>query len=365
VNNVVSKKMHLSLINIEIQDGGVLVVNSPLEDALTLLKNTGSLRRTANEFGVSYTYLWNSLREIGENEGKPLFKGKRGGISGGGAKLTSIGEEVIEKSKILKKKISNAVKLLEDKEISSLDLTIIGSQCTGLKVLTELIRQKIPDFKVKVLNTGSLMGLDAIKRGSADIAGVHLLDEKTGNYNNSFLRRGNLSQDSVLIRGYLREQGLFVKKGNPKGIQNLKDLLIGDIVFINRNKGSGTRILLDIQLTQIAKQRGIKLEDLLKKIKGYQNEVTSSIGVADAVSRSIADTGFGIRAEANQHGLDFIPLAKENYDFIIRRDRINNRGVKIFLETLRSEEYRKLLIRKTVGIQPTSQIGVILSSDSH
>jgi molybdate transport repressor ModE-like protein len=365
VDNVVSKKIPLSLINIEVQNEGVLDIQSPLEDALTILKDSGSLKRTANELGVSYTYLWNSLRALGELEGKPLFEGKRGGVSGGGAKLTSTGEELIGKSKTLKKRIRNAVKLLEDEEISSLDLTIIGSQCTGLKVLIDLIKKKIPDFKAKVLHTGSLNGVDAIQRGDSDIAGVHLLDGVTGNYNHSFLKSGKLSKDVILARGYLRAQGLFVKRGNPKGIQNLKDLLIGDIVFINRNKGSGTRILLDTQLSQIANQRRIKLEDLLKKIKGYQNEVTSSIEVADAVSRSIADTGFGIEAEANKHSLDFIPLAMENYDFIIRKDRLKNRGVRIFLETLRSEEYRDLLRKKTIGIRPTTQTGIILSAVNH
>lgn len=361
MNNVVKKKIPLSLLNIEILSGGNLVINTPLQDTLNRLKETGSLKKTAYELGVSYTYLWNSLKEVGENEGEPLFEGKRGGFSGGGTKLTPTGDKLIIKSNTLKREVIKKIRLIENEEFSSLDLTIIGSQCTGLKVLTDLIKQKNTNLRIKVLHAGSLIGVSSIQTGSADIAGVHILDEETETYNTSFLKAKKISEDTVLVKGYLREQGLFVKKGNPKGIQSIKDLLIGDIVFINRNKGSGTRILLDILLKKISDQRRISSETLLKKIKGYQNEVPSSIEVAEAVSKGIADTGFGIEAEAKNHNLDFIRLAMENYDFIVRKDRLKKRGVKIFLEILRSQEYRYMLKKKTVGIHPTVEIGRILT----
>jgi len=240
------------------------------------------------------------------------------------------------------------------------DLTIIGSHCVGVDILLRSLRRSIPDFQAKVINVGSMGGIHAIRRGEADIAGIHLLDEKTGEYNIPFIRRYGLSGRVALIRGYIRQQGLIVQKGNPKQIRDFKDLLRDDVTFVNRNKGSGTRILTDMMLRRIAEESGRSMEDVTALIKGYRVEVKSHSAVAAAIHYGKADVGVGIRAVAEQHNLDFIPIADEQYDFLVLRSRLDRRPIKAFIETLNSEGFRLELEREVLGLRVTKETGKII-----
>ena len=353
-------KKQLTMLTVEIGQDMQMIHHSPIGEALKCIKDTNSLAATSRAIGVSYMYLWKSLIEMGKITGSPLFESKKGGITGGITKLTSTGERLLFISNYLLELMNSAVNEIAAKDSTLVDLVVIGSQCSGLDVLIQTIRQKNPDFNVKVKHIGSTMGLEAVNSGEADVAGIHLLDAETGEYNIPFVKRFGFINDMTIISGYLRRQGLIVKKGNPKGVQGLKDILLGDLVFINRNKGSGTRVLLDVMLTKIAQQRGTRFEDLIRKIKGYHIESSSSIEVADAVSRGNADVGLGTEMEAVTHGLDFIMLAEERYDFAIKKDKLNKQGVKIFLEALRSNEFKELLNQNTTGLQTTSQTSKFL-----
>ncbi len=231
------------------------------------------------------------------------------------------------------------------------DLVIIGSHCIGLDVLL-----RISKLKAKTINVGSMGGLIAIKRGEADIAGTHLLDE-SGEYNIPFIKKLGL-KNAVLIKGYLREQGLIVKKGNPKKIKWFEDLLREDVRIVNRNPGSGTRILLDMHLKDIAKKEGINFEDLTKKIKGYEIEAKTHTSVAVAVLSGRADVGLGIKSVADIYGLDFIPVRDEEYDFVVRKDRLNKKEVMKFLNALNSEEFAREL--KKLGMKVWDKTGEII-----
>ncbi|MEM0350392.1 MAG: substrate-binding domain-containing protein, partial [Archaeoglobaceae archaeon] len=180
-------------------------------------------------------------------------------------------------------------------------------------------------------------------RGEADIAGTHLLDED-GVYNEGIIRRLGI-KNAVLVKGYLREQGFIVAKGNPKGIRDFRDLLRDDVRFINRNKGSGTRLLLDMHLRALAEKLGVDFSSLTKKIKGYEIEAKTHDAIAVAVATKKADVGIGIKSVANVYGLDFIPLRSEEYDFLIPKDRLKKRAVEKFLEVLRSERFAEELER--------------------
>ncbi len=362
--NVPRRKMQLSMLTVEFGQDKQMIINSPLGEVLKGIKEKGSLAGTATALGISYSHLWNSLRELGRFAESPLFEAKRGGSIGGIAKLTSTGERFLSNSSYLMEVMNNAVHEISVKDTASADLVLTGSQCAGLEVLIHVINQKEPSFKTKVTHVGSTRGLEAVRRGEADLAGIHLLDEDTGYYNNPSRELFGFNREVVVIHGYRRRQGLMVKKGNPKGVQNLKDLLLGDLIFINRNRGSGTRVLLDFQLGSIARQRGIRSEDLVRRIKGYQTEAMSSIEVADAVAHCSADVGLGIEAEAVGHGLDFIPIVEERYDFAVRKDGLDKRGVKIFLEALRSNRFRELLKINTTGLRVTSQTGKLFSNMS-
>ncbi|HIP58304.1 MAG TPA: molybdopterin biosynthesis protein [Archaeoglobus profundus] len=264
--------------------------------------------------------------------------------------------EIPENKFILEENEEVEVRLFGDIKVA--DLMIIGSHCIGVDVLVDILQKR--GILAKVINVGSTGGIMAIKRGEADIAGVHLLDPYTGMYNIPYLLKYGLKGQAVLVRGYIREQGLIVAKGNPKKIEGIEDLLRSDVTFINRNAGSGTRILLDMYLKKIAEDRGLSFDDIKRSIKGYDVEAKSHTAVAIAVLMGKADVGLGIRAVAERYGLDFIPIKPEEYDFVIRKDRLNKDAVKEFIKVLRSNEFKDALERKIVGIKVTDDTGKII-----
>ncbi len=236
------------------------------------------------------------------------------------------------------------------------DLVIIGSNCVGIEIILRLMRKK-ESLKAKVINVGSTGGILAVKREEADIAGTHLLDE-SGEYNIPFLKRFNV-KNAVLVKGYLREQGIIIAKGNPKKIRGFEDFLRDDVTIINRNKGSGTRILLDMALKEIAEGKGLELRQIVKRIKGYDVEAKTHTSVAVAVLSGKADAGLGIKTVATQYNLDFIPVRAEEYDFLIPKDRLSKKSVRMFLETLKSEEFKRE-IEKIDGLRAYERTGEIL-----
>ena len=241
-------------------------------------------------------------------------------------------------------------------ELKPADLMIIGSHCVGVDALLRVMREKTNVF-VKVINVGSTGGILAIKRGEADIAGTHLLDE-SGVYNEPIIRKYGL-KNVVLIKGYLREQGLIVKKENPKKIRSFKDFLREDVTIINRNRGSGTRILTDMYLKELAEEMGVEFNEIKRKIKGYDIEAKTHTSVAVAVLSGKADVGVGIKSVATAYGLDFIPLRAEEYDFLMRKDRYNKKEVKLFIETLLSERFKEE-IKKIDGLRVYERTGEII-----
>ena len=241
------------------------------------------------------------------------------------------------------------------------DLVVIGSHCVGIDVLIGLIRERSPGYVAKVINTGSLGGLHAIKREEADVAGIHLLDETTGEYNIPLYRRFELQGKAVLVRGYSREQGLILPKGNPKRIHGFEDVLGSELSFMNRNRGSGTRILVDLHLSKIAKSKGINTDELTKEVRGYSTEAKSHSAVAAAVAHGRADVGVGIRTVAETHGLAFVKIGDESFDFLVTRDRLDKQAVRTFLDTLRSSEFAALLTEKTPGLAAGPSTGTVLA----
>jgi len=186
---------------------------------------------------------------------------------------------------------------------------VIGSHDITLDILANRLRLKFPERSMSSAHVGSLGGLMALRRGEAHMAGIHLLDEETGEYNVPYLKRLLGNRPVILVNLVLREQGLLVPKGNPAGITGIQDLARKGLRFINRQRGAGTRLLLDHQLGQ----QGISPEE----IEGYEREEFTHMAVAAAVASGSADTGLGIYAAAQALGLDFIPVAQERYDLAI------------------------------------------------
>ena len=246
------------------------------------------------------------------------------------------------------------------KSLSPPSLVAIGSHCVGLDIAFSLLRNKDLSFLGRTINVGSIGGFRAVKRGEPDFAGVHLQDEESGEYNLPFIPRYGLEKSAVLVRGYDREQGLIVKRGNPKKVRSVLDLTREGVSFLNRNKGSGTRLLIDKHLTQLAKSRGTDLVELSKQIQGYGYEAKTHSAVATAVRNDRADVGFGIRTVAEMPGLEFVKLDDEKYDFLIPSARMGKKSVAAFLNLLGSHEFSKALQDRAPGLTVTDQSGTII-----
>jgi putative molybdopterin biosynthesis protein len=242
-------------------------------------------------------------------------------------------------------------------ELRPADLTIIGSHCIGIDILLSLVRATHQEFSAKIVNVGSTGGLNAVSRGEADMAGIHLLDETTGEYNLPYIRKSPDNERFAFIRGYNRQQGFLVTKGNPKRITGFKDLLKKDVTFINRNPGSGTRILTDLNLRKIAEEEQRSFEELKSSIEGYTTEAKSHSAVATAIIQNKADVGVAIKAVTKDQPLDFIPIMNEHFDFLVLKPRLKKESVRIFLETLKSTRFRDELVRQGLGINVVPETG--------
>jgi len=285
-------------------------------------------------------------------------------VMGGSGAVTTLAEadgyvEIPESVEFLEEGKEVEVALLSS-TIKPADLTIIGSHCIGVDLLLNLINQHRA-IQAKIINVGSSGGLRAVARGESDISGTHLIDEKTGEYNIPFLKKLGIAESTYLVRGYDREQGFVVAKGNPKNINGVEDLLREDVRIINRNPGSGTRILLDLELKKLAEKLGKNFRELTTEIKGYEIEAKSHSAIAAAVAYGRADVGLAIRTVAEQYSLDFIPLREEKYDFAIPTEKFEKPEVRLFIEFLGSEEFKKLL-EKTPGLNPNPETGRIIHS---
>jgi putative molybdopterin biosynthesis protein len=222
------------------------------------------------------------------------------------------------------------------------DLTLIGSHCRGVDLALGMLRRE-RRLTAKVIHVGSSAGVEACLRGETDFAGVHLLDPATGLYNRAALER--LGPEGVLVRGYIRRQGIYFRRADfPEKPPTLDSLVEEDgLRMLNRTRGAGTRVLLDLLLDGIAADRGISAGQLRESIAGYEAETRSHNAVAAAVASGRADWGLGIEAVAAAYGLGFAPLRDEEYDFLTLRDRMEREPVRAFLDVLRSSEFRKAL----------------------
>jgi len=221
------------------------------------------------------------------------------------------------------------------------DLVIMGSHCPGLDILLQMLHRQ-DGTRAKTANIGSLGGFAAVSRGEADIAGAHLLDPKTMSYNAPYLAQYGLSSGCIL-KGYRRLQGIMVPRGNPLGIRCLGDIIGKDIIFVNRNRGSGTRMLIDMELSKAAVAKGIDFAYIAKCVRGYRWEAKTHSAVGAAISQGRADAGVGVKSVAASYGLDFIPMSDEEYDFIINPSSADKPAVVAFKACLRSDAFRKAL----------------------
>ena len=226
-------------------------------------------------------------------------------------------------------------------------IVVVGSHDNTLDILADQIRIAHGDLTLSSSHVGSMGGLMAIKRGVCHLAGTHLLDTETGAYNVSYIHRYLSGIPLRLIHLVMRDQGLIVPKGNPKQIHGIEDLCRPDIIFINRQGGSGTRILLDYRLAQL----GIAAAS----IRGYDAEEFTHMAVAVAVLGGTADVGLGIFAAARALDLDFVPVVTEQYDLAIPEAFFDSRRIRILMDTISTDAFRHRV--ETLGGYSTNRTG--------
>ncbi len=217
-------------------------------------------------------------------------------------------------------------------ELSAVENTLVSIGSHDL--LMDHIASQMKGYRLSSAHVGSMGGVMALMRGEAHLAPIHLLDEATGTYNRETLRR-YLDGKAFLLKGVRRAQGLMVAPGNPKGIRGLEDLIRQDISFVNRQRGSGTRVLTDYLMGQ----RGMKAQD----IRGYDREMTTHTAVAAAVAGGTADAGVGVYSAARSMGLEFLLIGYEEYDFAVAEALRDSPMLEAFRRVLDSPEFRQLL----------------------
>ncbi len=211
----------------------------------------------------------------------------------------------------------------------------------------DLLLDEVSDIMpIKSTHVGSMGGIMAIKRGLCHIAPIHVLDEVEGTYNEEIVKQ-LLSDEYVIIKGVSRVQG-FITRENTE-VTGLDDIIEKNLSFANRQRGSGTRILLDYHL----KQKGIDG----KKIYGYDKEYSTHMAVAAAVQSKSADLGIGVYSAAKALGLTFIPFKNEEYDFVVKRSNLELEQVKKFIQTIKSERFKQVLGR--LGGYETNHVGEV------
>lgn len=211
-------------------------------------------------------------------------------------------------------------------------LRFVGSHDLTIDLLAQQLREEDAALPLDLKFQGSLGGLMALARGTADFAGIHLYDQTTDSYNRPFVARILPGQRVALVTLAYRDLGLIVPSGNPQQLSAITDLANPDVVLVNRQAGSGTRVWLDVQL----RKNGLHAGD----ISGYANEKSTHLQVAQAIESGAASVGLGIYAAAVAYGLDFVPLTQEIYQLVIVEDVWQTAVCQSLLTIINSEAFK-------------------------
>lgn len=232
-----------------------------------------------------------------------------------------------------RRKRSVYVQLLKSQKDVEKQILVAGCD-PAIYLAGEHVRQQGGNASVIGWNMTSLAALRALKRGDVHVAGIHMRDPRSGEYNFPFLKKYLQGQTVTVVRFATWQEGLLLKEGNPKRVRGFEDLARPDIRIVNREKGAGARLLLDHLLSRHRIPSQV--------VRGYGTTVSSQIGLGRCISEGKADVGIGARAVAQLYNFDFIPLQEERYDLVIPTAYVHSHpGMKIFLDTLVTRRFQQ------------------------
>jgi molybdate transport repressor ModE-like protein len=301
------------------------------------VKVSGTIATAAEHSGMSFRHAWNLVDQWASFFGEPLVERKRGK----GSSLTALGNKLVWADQHLKARLGpqlhNIAQELE-MELASLlpdlppRIRIHASHGFAISKLSDFLA-KIPDSNIDLRYMTNQASLDSLRAQECELAAIHLPHGELRSRSVAALKKW-LDPSVYSVIGFVtREMGLYVKRGNPLGVTDLSQLRDSKIAFVNRDVGSGTRLLFE----QLLAQHKINSDD----ITGSQVVEQTHAAVAAHVARGMADTGFGVEAPAIEYDLDFVHIIREDYFFICRSGILNSRPVEKLREVISSPEYRR------------------------
>jgi molybdate transport repressor ModE-like protein len=307
---------------------------------LALVDETGSIAQAATHKGLSYRHAWGLLRSIEERLGGPLIAKERGR----GSVLSELGQAMLRAQRLCGERLDGNMRALASEVASDLnrwlappadDVRIHASHGYAVAALvTALVGDEVP---VEIKYRDSADAVTALARGECDLAGFHVPRGEFRAACADTYRRWLDPQRHVLLHLTRRKQGLFLSKGNPKQIGGLSDLARSDIRFVNRQPGSGTRMLLDLALRRV----GVDPD----RVNGYASTELTHSAIAAFVASGMADVGFGVEPAAHHFGLDFVPIVDEDYYFACDRASLEREPLATVIRMLRGDAFRNGVAR--------------------
>lgn len=330
-------KLDYSFTQADADAGEAAHLDNPLFALLSAIRRSGSIRQAASDLGYSYRHVWGELKRWEGELAHPLIlweKGRR-------ARLSPFGEKLLWAEERARARIAPQVQSLA----SELESAFAVAFDDGAHVLTAQASHDLvlPLLKDRLLRhavhldlqyRGSLDALAALSAGQCLLAGFHVSDDHgPGSVTARAFKRHLVPGRHKLIDFCSRRQGLMVARGNPRAIQALTDLMRADVRFVNRQRGSGTRV----EIEQLFAAEAIDPA----RVRGFADEETTHLAVATAVAAGAADAGFGIEAAALRYGLDFVPLLSEHYYLACLKETLAHPAVATLLEVMQGEAWRR------------------------
>ncbi len=335
----------------------------PLDARLLPLLNavakSDSLAAAVNECGISYRAAWGLLRDYHVKIGSPLVLLERGR----GATLTAAGQQLVMAQRTATRRLETvlpglgvelAVEMGVAEEIPPLRLHIAASHDLVLESLAANLRQFATGLEIETSFMGSLLALKEFSQGHADAAGFHVPTGGKLVWERAPFLRWLRQRTDKLIRFIDRDQGLILPRGNPSRVKNFRDIARGGLRFVNRQRDSGSRLLID----RLISEAGV----LPSALNGYVREEFTHGAVAATIASGGADAGFGLRAAAAEYGLDFVPMVRERYYLAVRENELDSAPIVRLLELLRSPAFNRH-VRNFPGCIP-AEAGTVVSPDA-